>query len=66
MKYERMGEVESRFLGGEGVCGVCGFIDDEELAESDDDETDNERDLLCMPMGMGSERVWFDFSFEDI
>ena len=61
MKYERMGEVEIRFLGGDGVCGF-----EEELAESDDDETDNERDLLCMPMGMGSERVWFGFSFEDI
>ena len=62
MKYERMGEVESRFLGGDGVCG---FIDEEVLAESED-ETDNERDLLCMPIGMGSERVGFDFSFEDI
>jgi hypothetical protein len=58
-----MGEVEGRFLGGDGVCG---FVDEEELAESDNDETDNERDLLCMPMGMGAERVWFDFSFEDI
>ena len=63
MKYERMGEVEGWFLGGDGVCG---FLDEEELVESDDDERDNERDLLCMPMGMGSERVWFDFSFEDI
>lgn len=62
MKYERMGEVESRFLGGDGVCG---FVDEEHV-ESDDDETDNERDLLCMPMGMGSERVCFGFSFEVI
>jgi len=56
MKYERMGEVESWFLGGDGVFGI---VDEEELAESDsdNDETDNERDLLCMPMGMGFERV---------
>jgi len=58
-----MGELGTWFLGGDGVCG---FIDEEELAESDD-ETDNERDLwLFRPMGMGFERVWFDFSFEDI
>lgn len=64
-KYERMGEVE-----GEGILrdgGVCGIVGEEELAEPDDaDETDNERDLLRVPMGMGSERVEFDFSFEDI
>jgi hypothetical protein len=56
MKYERMGEVEGWFLGGDGVFGIA---DEEELAESDsdNDETDNERDLLCMPMGMGFERV---------
>lgn len=60
LKYERMGECMT-----DG--GVCGFVGEEELAESDDaDEMDNERDLLRVPIGMGSERVWFDFSFEDI
>ena len=66
-----MGEVE-----GEGILrdgGVCGIVlGEEELAESDDvaddatDETDNERDLLCMLMGMGSELVLANFSSEDI
>ena len=67
-KYERMGEVEGEgILRGGGVCGIAG---EEELAESDDaDEKDNERDLLRVPMGMGSERSeqpLVDFSFDDI
>ena len=60
-KYERMGEDE-----GEGILtcgGVCRF---EELAESDDaDETETERRLLRLTMGMGSEG-FVDCSFEDI
>lgn len=44
--------------------GVCGF--EEELAESDDnDETESERDLLGLTMGMGSE-CFIDSSVEDI
>lgn len=60
-----MGEFE-----GEGILrdgGVCGIVGEEELAESDDaDETENERDLVRGPIGMGSERVLGDFSSEDI
>lgn len=61
-----MGEFEGEILRDGGVCG----IGEEELAESDDaDEMDNERGLLRLPMGIGSEgseRVLFEFSFEDI
>jgi hypothetical protein len=59
-----MGEVEGLGLRDGGVCG--GIVGEEELAESDADETDDERDLLRGPMGMGSERVLGDFWSEDM
>lgn len=66
-KY-RMGEVEGGIMRDGGVSGC-----EEELAEPDDvdetetSESESERDLLLrVPMGMGSEQVFFDSSFEDI
>lgn len=65
-KYERMGEVEGEGILRDSEGGVCGIVGEEELAESDDAvEMDNERDLLRVTMGMGSERLG-EFLFEDI
>ena len=46
--------------------GVCGIGGEEELVDDADDSETSECDLLRVTMVMGSERIFVDFSFEDI